>query len=57
MINLVLFTYLFPFLIKSFSLTMIVCLIKTFMLLRYYYHNYDKIRNQETPENYPRIGY
>ena len=35
-----------------------ICLFgKSIMLLRYYSNNYDKIRNQETDEQYPRIGY
>ena len=35
-----------------------ICLFgKSIMLLRYYSNNYNKIRNQETDEQYPRIGY
>ena len=42
----------YPFLMVS-----IVLLLKTIMLLHYYNYNYQKIRDQETDENYPRIGY
>jgi hypothetical protein len=34
-----------------------VLFLKTIMLLRYYNYNYQKIRDQEIDETYPRIGY
>jgi amino acid transporter len=39
-----------------FFITLCLCA-KSTMLIRYYSNNYDKIRNQETRENYPRTGY
>ena len=39
-----------------FFITLCLCT-KSIMLIRYYSNNYDKIRNQETQENYPRTGY
>jgi hypothetical protein len=46
------------FIIAVLLFFMILCLCtKSIMLIRYYSNNYDKIRNQETQENYPRPGY
>jgi len=51
------FDFLYTIIVYPIIILLISLLLKTFFLLRYYNYNYQRIRDLETKENYPRIGY
>jgi len=51
------FNILYNITVYPVIILLITLLLKTFFLLRYYNYNYQRIRDLETKENYPRIGY